>query len=85
MKRGRPNIRQRVQTATIKTLEAARTPLTVSNIKRLVSKEIQQQVSWNTIYKYLRELVEANKAQPVQLPHSKNENKRGLTVYILKK
>jgi len=85
MKRGRPNIRARVQTLILDNLSSSQTPLTISTITRFISKNLERKISWNTTQKYLQELVEANKVQAIQLPHSKVEKKIGLTVYILKK
>lgn len=85
MKRGRPNVRQVIQSSLMTILSSAQTPLTVSNLTRFVSKELNKNVSWNTVEKYLRELMEIDKIQAITLPHSKIENKNGLTVYMLKK
>lgn len=85
MKRGRPNIRQIIQSSLMTILSTSQTPLTISSLTRFVSKEINKNVSWNTVQKYLQELVEVDKVKPIMLPHSKLENKNGLTVYILKK
>ena len=85
MKRGRPNIRNEVKSAIISILEEQKTPLTISSIERICSKRLNREVSWNTIFKYVRELVEARKIDSIVLPHSKEEGKNGLTVYTLKK
>lgn len=85
MKRGRPNIRDRVQTTIIQTLSTYQTPLTVSSITRIISKELNQMISWNTTQKYLLELLQLDKVQTINLPHSKIDNKKGLTLYTLKK
>jgi len=42
-------------------------------------------VSWNTVQKYLQELVELGKVEAIPTPHSKKEGKEGLTVYMLKR
>lgn len=85
MKRGRPSIRGVVQTNLMDVLQASQTPLTVSAITRMVAKGVNRQVSWNTVQKYLSELIELEKVQAIILPHSKLEDKTGLTVYILKR
>lgn len=85
MKRGRPNSRFEIQKSIIKTLETFSTPLTVSALAKTISGEHGKKISWNTIQKYLEELVELDKVQPFALPHSKIEGKNGLTVYQLKK
>lgn len=85
MKRGRPNVRNRVKTAILETLERSQVPLTTSSVKNSISKELNQNFNWNTIQKYLNELIQTNKITTINLPHSKTPNKSGLTVYTLKK
>jgi len=85
MKRGRPSKRGHIQQAILTTLEKSNTPLTISAVARIISEEIGSQISWNTIQKYIRELTEANKIQPMALPHSKKSGETGLTVYTLKR
>lgn len=85
MRRGRPNVRHEIQREIIILLSKFSTPLTTSIILRETAKTINREVSWNTIQKYVNELVESGKVQAVQLPHSKVENKLGLVVYTLKK
>jgi hypothetical protein len=85
MKRGRPNIRRKISPLILKRLEDSKMPLTISSLARLVSKDSGTQISWNTIQKYLKELIETNKVQAIPLPHSKKEGKDGLTVYVLKR
>jgi len=85
MKRGRPNVRNKVKLSILGTLEKAQVPLTTSSIKGIVSKELNQDFSWNTVQKYLNELMQTNKVSALNLPHSKISNKTGLTLYTLKK
>lgn len=85
MKRGRPNIRRIVQGEITNILSKFNTPLAVSIISKEVSKMLNKPVSWNTVQKYIQELVESGIVQAIQLPHSKLENKPGLVVYTLKK
>ncbi len=85
MKRGRPNIRYDVQKYIISLLSKATTPVTISVISKEIAKTIDREISWNTVQKYVQELVESGKIQAIQLPHSKVENKVGLVVYTLKK
>lgn len=85
MKRGRPNVRARVQSNLVTILSTSQTPLTVSTLTRFVSKDFNRTVSWNTVQKYLDELVQSEKVQAIQLPHSKIEDRTGLTVYVMKK
>ena len=84
MKRGRPHIRDIIQTSIIETLSSSSTPLTVSALAKIVSAKLNKTVSWNTVEKYLIELAGADKVRPIPLPHSKIEGKIGLTVYQLK-
>ncbi len=85
MKRGRPNIRQVIQSSLVDILTTSQTPLTVSTLTRFVSQQSNRTISWNTVQKYLNELIVADRIQVITLPHSKFENKDGLTVYTLKK
>ena len=85
MKRGRHNMRRSIQEEIIKTVSSFNTPITTSVMRKEISKILNRNVSWNTIQKYLTELVEAGRIQPIQLPHSKLENKPGLILYTLKR
>ena len=85
MKRGRPNIRRVVQDQIITTLGHINTPITISTLLKEVSQSVNREISWNTIQKYVQELVESGKIQAIQLPHSKIENRAGLVVYTLKR
>lgn len=85
MKRGRPNIRRVVQEQIITTLNQIRTPITISTLLKKMSQSVNREISWNTIQKYVQELVESGKIQAIQLPHSKIENRTGLVVYTLKR
>ncbi|MBU5536947.1 MAG: hypothetical protein QW818_02855 [Candidatus Aenigmatarchaeota archaeon] len=85
MKRGRPNLRRIVQKEIIVILEKLSTPTTIAVISKEISKTLNRRISWNTVQKYIQELVESGKVQAIQLPHSKIENKSGLVVYTLKK
>lgn len=85
MKRGRPNIRSTIQSTIIEILSQSNTPQTVSSVNRFVSKKLGKTISWNTIQKYLNELVGENKVKTIQLPHSKEDEKIGLVVYLIEK
>lgn len=84
-KRGRPSIRTTIHTNIIDVLSSDKVPLTISFIRKRVSERVGRQISWNTIEKYMSELVQMNKIQKITLEHSKKEGKEGLTVYTLKK
>ena len=85
MKRGRPSKRSVIQTNVLQILEQKQIPMTISALAKYSSQTLGSAISWNTIQKYVQELVETNKIQAIPLPHSKEENKEGLTVYTLKK
>ena len=85
MKRGRPSARNLVQTNILEVLSSSPIPHTVSSLAKTISPKVGRTVSWNTIQKYLDELVQMDKIQPMPLPHSKIEGKTGLTVYQMKK
>ncbi len=85
MKRGRPSIRRVVQKQILEILMSFDTPITISTLSKEISKKTTHDISWNTVYKYIQELIEVGKIQPLPLPHSKLANRDGLTVYTLKK
>ena len=85
MIRGRPNIRRQIRENILNILSSSETPMTTSMLARDATKTLKRNVSWNTVQKYLQELIETGKVNPIQLPHSKEENKPGLVVYTLKK
>lgn len=85
MKRGRPSVRITVQTNILEVLSSSQFPMTISSLAKIISPKVGRTVSWNTVQKYLDELVQLNKIQPMPLPHSKIEGKTGLVVYQLKK
>ncbi len=85
MKRGRPATRNEATTAILNVLEKSQVPLTTSSIRSIISKELTRKFSWNTVQKYVNELIQTNRLNATNLPHSKIPNKTGLTVYTLKK
>ena len=85
IKRGRPTIRIEVQNSILNTLSEKGIPLTISALAKAISNKMQRTVSWNTIQKYIDELIAMGKIKPIDLPHSKDETKKGLTVYTINK
>ncbi|MEM5844330.1 MAG: hypothetical protein QXX07_00865 [Candidatus Aenigmatarchaeota archaeon] len=85
MKRGRPSKRFEVQNLIVEVLKDVNTPISINAIRSMISEKIGKEVSWNTVDKYLNELVEIGKIEAIPTPHSKKEGKKGLTVYILKR
>ena len=85
MKRGRPSKRTLIQKNILEVLATTEFPLTTLAITRRISKKLNKKISWNTVKKYLDELVGIDKVQAIKLPHSKKEGKEGLTIYSLKK
>jgi predicted transcriptional regulator len=85
MKRGRRSIREEVKSQILDVLSNTELPLTTSSIKMLIFKKFNKNLSWNTVQKYLDELVRSNQLSAIHLPHSKKEEKTGITVYILKR
>lgn len=85
MKRGRPSVRNQIQPKILEILSKSDFPINVSSICRHISLEIKKPVNWNTVKKYLDELVKLEKVQAIPLPHSKKEDKTGLIVYSIKK
>ena len=85
MKRGRPTIRFEVQRLIDSILKNSKVPLSINAICEQIHKETGRRISWNTVHKYLMELVEIGKVEVFQLPHSKDPSKAGMKVYALKK
>jgi len=83
MKRGRPPLRNLVREKIIEVMSSCTSPLTISSIRILVSGRLGRKVSWNTVKKYVKELVEEGVIKEIKLPHSKEEGKEGLSVYII--
>lgn len=85
MRRGRPNSRTTLKTMISEILSQSQVPLNTSAIKNTILKIHNKNYSWNTVHKYINELVQTDKVAAIQLPHSKQQNKTGVTVYTLKK
>ncbi len=85
MKRGRPTIRLQIQRHIIEILAEVGVPMTISSLAKKISVKMQRTISWNTVEKYMQELVKLEQIKAIQLPHSKVENTIGLTVYTIKK
>ena len=85
MKRGRPSKRIEISNSILNVFTTSQTPLTIASLAKKVSEGKDKPVSWNTIQKYLDSLVQQERVQAIVLPHSKDETKKGLTVYTLKK
>jgi predicted oxidoreductase (fatty acid repression mutant protein) len=85
MKRGRRSIREEVKSQILDVLSNTKLPLTTSSIRMLILKKFNKNLSWNTVQKYLNELVKSNQLSTIHLPHSKEKKKTGITVYILKR
>jgi len=85
MKRGRPSIRNKIQPLIIEVLSKSEFPLNISSIQKKISQETKTSVNWNSVKKYLDELVKLEKVKAIPLPHSKKTGETGLIVYSLKK
>jgi len=85
MRRGRPSKRIEVSNSILTVFTTSQTPYTIAALAKKLSEEKEKPVSWNTVQKYLDNLVQQEKVQAIVLPHSKDETKKGLTVYTLKK
>ncbi len=84
MRRGRPSKRREVAQSILDVLSSVEVPMSVLSIKKRVEERIGR-VSWNTVKKYLDELVTMERVEAIPLPHSKLEGKEGLTVYRIKR
>jgi len=85
MKRGRPSKRIEISNSILTIFTTSQTPYTIASLAKKLSEGKEKPVSWNTVQKYLDGLVQQEKVQAIVLPHSKDETKKGLTVYTLKK
>lgn len=85
MKRGRRSIKEEAISLILEILSGTKTPLTTSSIQKLIFKQSGKKMSWNTVQKYLDELVKSNEVCSFALPHSRRKDKHGLTVYMLKR
>ena len=85
MKRGRPILRSEVQKLILEELRKVEVPVTINALCKLIRKSRGRRISWNTVEKYLSELVNMGVVTPISLPHSKVEGKKGLTVYTIKR
>ena len=73
MKRGRPIVRSEIQPLISQVLEESRTPLNINAIAKKIKERTGRRYSWNTIQKYLNELVEIGQIEAIKLPHSKKK------------
>jgi hypothetical protein len=85
MKKGRPTKRLEVQKIILEILSEVNVPLNINSISKEIYKRTKNRISWNTIKKYLTELVKLEKVEAITLQHSKKEGETGLTVYVLKR
>jgi response regulator of citrate/malate metabolism len=85
MKRGRPSKRIEITNSILNVFTSSQTPMTIAGLAKQLSVSKKKPISWNTVQKYLDSLVQQEKVQAIVLPHSKDETKKGLTVYTLKK
>ena len=85
MKRGRPSKRIEISNSILNVFTSSQTPMTIAGLAKQLSTGKEKPISWNTVQKYLDALVQQEKVQAIVLPHSKDETKKGLTVYTLKK
>ena len=80
MKRGRPNLRNLLVPLILEILND-KTARSINSIKSELSLRLNRNFSWNTVQKYLNELVEVGKVEAIVTPHSKEEGKEGIVVY----
>lgn len=85
MRRGRPSKRIEISNSILTIFTSSQTPYTIASLAKKLSEGKERPISWNTVQKYLDSLVQQEKVQAIVLPHSKDETKKGLTVYMLKK
>ena len=85
MKRGRPSKRYIIYEKILEYFEKNQIPANVERIREYISKELNENISWNTVKKYLEELVRLDKLRKIKLPHSKDKNKEGIILFEKKK
>ncbi|MEM5828046.1 MAG: hypothetical protein QW197_00880 [Candidatus Aenigmatarchaeota archaeon] len=83
MKRGRPSIRFEIYSLIEEYFSLHPYPSNVRKITAFISERLKKNVSWNTVRKYLEELVKLDRVKKMETPHSKKPNEKGLTLYYL--
>jgi hypothetical protein len=85
MKRGRPSKRYLLYEEIIEYFEENPLPSNVDKIRKYISKKMNKNISWNTVKKYLEELVKLDKLRKIVVPHSKEKGREGIVLYEKKK
>lgn len=85
MKRGRPSKRSEIYNLIEEYFRLNQYPSNINRISNFILKTKNKRISWNTLKKYLEELVKLDKIKKIKLPHSKIREKEGLTLYYLDK
>jgi len=83
MKRGRPSKRYEIYALIEEYFLNNPYPSNVRRISEFVSQRIGKPISWNTVKKYLEELVRIDKLKKIRTQHSKNPEKEGITLYYM--
>lgn len=85
MKKGRPTKRFLIYKLIEEYFRENPYPSNINKITAYISQKSGKKISWNTVKKYLEELVRLDKINKINLPHSKNKEKKGLTLYSYEK
>ncbi len=84
MKKGRPSKRYEVYNLIFDFFSKNAYPANVKRITDYINSVSNLNLSWNTVKKYLEELVKLDKLKKIKLEHSKEKGKEGLTLYAPK-
>jgi len=83
MKRGRPSKRYEIYALIEEYFSTNPYPSNVKKISEFISQRVGKTISWNTVKKYLEELVRIDKVKRIQTHHSKIPEKTGITLYYM--
>jgi predicted transcriptional regulator len=76
---GRRPVRFEIESKIMKTIDKTEVPVTCSFVKKEISN--RKKVHFDTVKKYLEELVQRNVLFKKTLPPTKKQHKRGMTLY----
>ncbi|MEM0242993.1 MAG: hypothetical protein QXT34_00860 [Candidatus Aenigmatarchaeota archaeon] len=83
MKRGRPSKRFEIYELINEYFKENPYPSNVNKIAEFIFQKSNKKISWNTLKKYLEELVKIDRIKRIIPPHSKDSSKTGITLYYL--
>ena len=81
---GRKPLKIAVETTIMDVLEQMDFPVSCNILKREVGKRMDRDIHFDTVKKYVEDLVKKNLIFKKQLPPAKKEHKKGATLYSKK-